>query len=309
MSDRVIVFGSFNVDLMARAAHLPVPGETVSGSLFRQGPGGKGFNQAVAAHKAGADVTTVIKLGNDPLANVALDVMEQLQMPRNAVFFHPEVSTGTALITVDDVTGQNAIVVVPGANGTFTRADIEGLSDVIAGASYLLLQMEVNQDANEYIARLAKDRGVRVIINTAPWRPVSDAFLQGAYLVTPNEVEAEEMTGIAITDLSSADRAAAVLQAGGVENVIITLGSRGVYLNDRVSSQIIPANRVRAVDTTGAGDGFNGGLLAALAEGKTLREACVFANALAALSVQRPGATASMPTRAEIDAFLAKKPV
>lgn len=309
MPDRVVVFGSFNVDLMVRAAHLPVPGQTVTGSLFRQGAGGKGFNQAVAAHKAGADVTTIIKLGNDSLANVALDLMKQLQMPQDTVFFHPEISTGTALITVDDVTGQNTIVVVPGANGTFTGADIDSVADVVTRASYLLLQLEVNQDANEYIARLARANGVKVIINTAPYQPVSDTFLNGAYLVTPNEVEAEEMTGIAITDLASADRAAAVLQDRGVENVVITLGGRGVYLNDRRESRIIPANRVKAVDTTGAGDCFNGGLLAALAEGKTLQEACVFANALAALSVQRSGTTASMPDRAEIDGFLSQTAV
>lgn len=303
---RVVVFGSFNVDMMARAEHMPVPGETVFGGMFRQGPGGKGFNQAVAAHKAGADVTTIIKLGNDPLANVALDVMRQLDMPQDKVLFHPEISTGMALITVDNITGQNAIVIIPGANNTFTQDDIDRVSDAITGASHLLLQLEINQDANEQIARLAKASGVKVIINTAPYRPVSEEFLNGAYLVTPNEVEVEEMTGVAVTDLHSADRAAAALLDKGVENVLITLGSRGVYLNTGGQSQIIPANRVRAVDTTGAGDGFNGGLLAALAEGKTLQEACVFANGLAALSVQRVGATAAMPTRAEIDAFLSQ---
>ena len=163
----------------------------------------------------------------------------------------------------------------------------------------------INQDANEAVARLAKEHGVRVILNTAPCQPLSDEFLSGVYLVTPNEVEAEALTGIAVKDQQSADRAAQVLFAKGVQNVLITLGSRGVYLNTAGRSEIIPAYRVKAVDTTGAGDAFNGGLLTALSEGKSLREAARFGNALAALSVQRMGAAPSMPTRAEIEAFLA----
>lgn len=301
---RVVVFGSFNVDLMARAEHMPVPGETVYGTMFRQSAGGKGFNQAVAAHKAGAEVTTIVKLGKDAMANVALEVMQRLHMPQDRVLYHPTASTGTALITVDNITGQNAIVIVPGANDTFTADDVARVADVLDGASHLLLQLEVNQQANEMLARIAKKKGVKVIINTAPYRPVSEEFLNGAYLVTPNEVEVEEMTGVAVTDLYSADRASAVLLRQGVQNVLITLGSRGVYLNADGKSQIIPAHVVRAVDTTGAGDCFNGGLLAALAEGKTLPQACVFANALAALAVQKIGAADAAPTREEVEAFL-----
>ena len=305
---KVAVFGSFVVDLMARAPHLPVPGETVRGSLFRQGAGGKGFNQGVAARKAGADVAMITKLGRDSLAQVALQVMEEIGLSKEHLFYHEEIPTGTALIFVDENSSQNEIIIVPGACSTITEADIASVEETIKSSDYLLLQLEVNQDANERVAKLAKEHGVRVILNTAPYQPMSDEFLKGAYLVTPNEVEAEEMTGIAIRDLESADRAAQILLDKGVENVLITLGGRGVYLRTAEGSEIIPAYRVAALDTTGAGDAFNGGLLAALSEGKSLKEACRFANALAALSVQRLGTTASMPWREEIDAFLAEHP-
>lgn len=306
MKEKVTVFGSFVVDLMGRTPHLPVPGETVKGSFFKQGAGGKGFNQGIAAHKAGGDVAMITKIGRDSFADVALNAMDEVGMPKDYLFYNDEVATGIALILVDENTSQNEIVIVPGACSTITDEDIASVADRIKESSYVLLQLEVNQDANEKVAKLAKENGVKVIINTAPYQPISDEFLNGAYLVTPNEVEAEELTGIAVTDLESADRAAKVFFDKGVQNVLITLGSRGVYINTEGKSVIVPAYKVNAVDTTGAGDAFNGGLLAALAEGKTLPEAARFANALAAISVQRIGTTPAMPTRAEIDAFLAE---
>lgn len=307
MREKITVFGSFVVDLMARTPHLPVPGETVKGSFFKQGAGGKGFNQGIAAHKAGGDVAMVTKLGRDSLANIALDAMDEVGMAKDYLFFNEEVATGIALISVDENTSQNEIVIVSGACGTITDADIATVEERIKSSAYLLLQLEVNQDANEKVARLAKDNGVRVIVNTAPYQPVTDEFLSGCYLVTPNEVEAEELTGVPVTDLQSADRAAKVFFDKGVQNVLITLGSRGVYINTEGRSEIVPAYKVDAIDTTGAGDAFNGGLIAALAEGKSLSEAARFANALAAISVQRIGTTPSMPTRGEIDAFLAER--
>lgn len=306
MKKKVTVFGSFVVDLMGRTPHLPVPGETVKGSLFKQGAGGKGFNQGIAAHKAGGDVAMITKLGRDSLAEVALGAMDDVKLSREYLFYNDEVATGIALIMVDENTSQNEIVIVPGACATITDEDIAGVAETIKSSSYILLQLEVNQDANEKVAKLAKENGVKVIINTAPYQPIADEFLRGAYLVTPNEVEAEELTGIPVTDLESADRAAQVFFDKGVENVLITLGSRGVYINTEGHSEIVPAYRVKAVDTTGAGDAFNGGLLTALAEGKSLAEAARFAQALAALSVQRLGTTPAMPWREEIDAFLAE---
>lgn len=304
MSSQVTVFGSFVVDLMARTYRLPVPGETVKGHYFKQGAGGKGFNQGIAAKKAGGNVVMVTKLGKDTLAQVATDAMDAAGLPKDFLFYNDEISTGIALIMVSENTSQNEIVVVPGACGTITDTDIAGVEKEICKSAYILLQLEVNQDANEKVARIAKEHGVRVIINTAPYQPMSEEFLRGAYLITPNETEAEELTGIAVKDMESANQAAKVIFNKGVQNVLITLGGRGVYINTNGNAEIIPAYQVKAIDTTGAGDAFNGGLLTALAEGKTLREAARFANALAAISVQRIGTTPSMPTREEIDAFI-----
>jgi ribokinase len=304
MSSQVTVFGSFVVDLMARTHRLPVPGETVKGHYFKQGAGGKGFNQGIAAKKAGGNVVMVTKLGKDTLAQVATDAMDAAGLPKDFLFYNDEISTGIALIMVSENTSQNEIVVVPGACGTITDTDIAGVEKEICKSAYILLQLEVNQDANEKVARIAKEHGVRVIINTAPYQPMSEEFLRGAYLITPNETEAEELTGIAVKDMESANQAAKVIFNKGVQNVLITLGGRGVYINTNGKAEIIPAYQVKAIDTTGAGDAFNGGLLTALAEGKTLREAARFANALAAISVQRIGTTPSMPTREEIDAFI-----
>ncbi len=306
MKQKVTVFGSFVVDLMARTPHLPVPAETVKGSFFKQGAGGKGFNQGVAAHKAGADVAMITKLGRDSMANVALDAMTEINMPKDYLFFNDEVATGIALILVDENSSQNEIVIVPGACSTITDEDIASVEERIKESAYVLLQLEVNQDANEKVAALAKANGVKVIINTAPYQPITDEFLKGSFLVTPNEVEAEEITGVHIVDKETADKAAEVFFSKGVENVLITLGSRGVYVSDGKRAEIIPAFRVNAVDTTGAGDAFNGGFLAALAEGKDLWESARFAQGLAALSVQKIGTTPAMPTREEIDAFLAE---
>lgn len=307
MANKVTVFGSFVVDLMARTPHLPAPAETVKGSFFKQGAGGKGFNQGIAAHKAGGNVVMITKIGTDSMGKVATDAMDEVGLSKDHLFYNEEVATGIALILVDENTSQNEIVIVPGACATITDEDIRKVKEEITSSEYLLVQLEVNQDANEKVVKLAKEAGVRVIINTAPYQPMTDEFLNGAYLVTPNEVEAEEVTGIAVNDRESADRAAEVFFSKGVQNVLITLGSRGVYINSEGHSEIVPAYRVNAIDTTGAGDAFNGGLLTALSEGKSLAEAARFAQALAALSVQRMGTTPAMPTRAEIDAFLAER--
>lgn len=308
MAQKVTVFGSFVVDLMARAPRLPVPGETVLGSFFKQGAGGKGFNQGIAAHKSGGDVTMITKLGRDSLAGVATDAMDSVGLSKDHLFYSETEPTGVALISVDENTSQNEIIIVPGACATISDEDIASVAERIKESAYLLLQLEVNQDANEKVAAMAKAAGVKVIVNTAPYSPVTDEFLSGCYLVTPNEVEAEELTGICVSDLESADKAAKVFKDKGVQNVVITLGSRGVYVNEDGKSEIVPAYKVNAIDTTGAGDAFNGGLLTALSEGKTISEAARFANALAAISVQRIGTTPAMPTRAEIDKFLEEHP-
>ncbi|WP_343210606.1 ribokinase [Anaerolentibacter hominis] len=299
-----MVFGSFVVDLMGRAPHLPVPGETVKGSMFKMGPGGKGFNQGVAAHKAGGLVTMVTKLGQDTFAGVALDAMNELHMDTTHILSTPDSETGAALIMVDETTSQNEIVVLPGACSTITDREVDSLAPLLDDTGYLLTQLETNVSATERIIRMAHEKGVTVILNTAPVQPVSDELLSKIDLITPNEVEAEILTGIPIENEEKADEAADWFMSRGVKEVVITLGSRGVYLNDGKRRGILPAFRVNAIDTTGAGDAFNGGLVAGLAEGMDLWEAARFANALAALSVQKLGTTPSMPDREDIDRFL-----
>lgn len=305
MKNKVVVFGSFVVDLMARTPHLPIPAETVKGSMFKMGAGGKGFNQCVAAHKTGADVTMITKLGKDTFADVALNVMDELNMPKDGIFFAENTETGIALILVDEKTSQNEIVIVPGACATITEEDTDKAIEIIRGTEYVLLQLEVNQDANERIMDAANEMGTKVIVNTAPYSEISDDFLSKAYMVTPNEVEAEELTGVHVSDLESAIKAAEVFHSKGVKKVLITLGGKGVFISADGKQEIIPAFHVEALDTTGAGDAFNGGFLTALSEGKDEWEAARFANATAALSVQKLGTTPSMPTREEVDAFLA----
>ena len=300
---KVVVFGSFNVDLMGRTPHFPKAKETVMGSTFKMGPGGKGFNQGVAAHKAGADVTMVTKIGNDPFQNIILDTMKELNMNQDYIF-KCDTSTGCALILVDENTGENEIVVLPGANYEITKEDTDSLEELIKEADYVLLQLEVNQDANERVVELCEKHNTKVIINTAPYNEISDEFLSKATMVTPNEVEAEELTGIHVYDLESASKAASVFRSKGVKDVVITMGGQGVFISSDGVEKIVPAFRVNAIDTTGAGDAFNGGLLAALSKGKDIWEAARFASALAAISVTRLGTTPAMPTLEEIEEFL-----
>ena len=294
---KVLVFGSFVVDLMSRTPHLPVPGETVKGSVFKMGPGGKGFNQGVAAHKAGADLVMVTKLGKDTFGNVALETMKNLKMNADYIFQTDEAETGAALIMVDENTSQNEIVVVLGSCNQITDQEVDSLSPVLEKSEYLLTQLE-------RIVALAEKKGVKVILNPAPVQKISDMVLSKIDIITPNEVEAEILTGIPVTDEENAKKAADWFMDKGVKSVIITLGGRGVYVASEEKRKLIPSFKVNAIDTTGAGDAFNGGLVTALAEGKDLFEASRFANALAALSVQKIGTTPSMPIRSEIETFL-----
>ncbi len=308
MGKKVTVFGSFVVDLMSRTPHLPKPGETVKGSLFLMGPGGKGFNQGVACHKSGGDVTMITKLGRDMFADIALSKMDELGMDKGGILYSDDTGSGTALILVDETTGQNEIVVVSGACGTITDDEIERFRDIVKNSDYLLTQLETNGTAIKKIIEMAKELGVKTILNTAPIQPIEDALLEGLYLVTPNEVEAQIMTGVEVVDEASAELAADWFFKRGVQNVLITLGSKGAYVNTVDKKGIIPPFKVKVVDTTGAGDAFNGGLLTALAEGHDIWQSAQFASAVASLSVQKLGTTLSMPTRDEVEEFCAKNP-
>lgn len=301
---KVVVFGSYVTDLMGRAGHLPTPGETVMGNLFKMGPGGKGFNQGVAAHKSGANVTMVTKLGRDAFADVPLITMQELGMDTEYILYSDTKETGAALITVDENTSENQILVVPGASGDITQADTDAVIPLIKTADYLLTQLETNLSSIESVINTAFENKVKVILNTAPIQEIDDALLKKVYIVTPNEVEAEYLTNVKVKDLNTAIEAANVLKEKGVNQIVITLGSKGVFISNDEFEEIIPAFKVKAVDTTGAGDAFNGGFVTALSEGKNIKQAAIFGNAVAALSVQKMGTTLSMPTREEVEEFL-----
>lgn len=306
MGKKSLVFGSFVVDLMARSPHLPVPGETIKGSGFQMGPGGKGFNQAVAAHKAGADVTLAIKLGKDAFAEIAENTMNELGMGMDYVFRSGHHVTGCALIMVGEDTGQNEIVVVPGASQSFSWQEVELLKRVMDECDYLLMQLETNIDAMVKVAEYASERGIKVILNPAPADEIPEYLWKIVDIIIPNEVEAAYYTGISVQSEEDAEKAANWFHEKGVKQVVITLAERGAYLSDADCRSFVPAFDVRVVDTTGAGDAFCGGLLAALSEGKVLSEAVYFANATAALAVQKVGTAVSMPERDELLKFVGR---
>lgn len=302
--ERVVVFGSFVVDLMARGEHLPVPGETVKGSMFQMGPGGKGFNQAIAAKRAGAQISLVTKIGRDSFAEVALSMLRGENMPPDFVFVSEDAPTGAAVIMVDERTSQNQIMVTLGACDTFDDADIEKIKPLIQTSKYLLIQLETNVDGVEKMIRIAKENNVFVILNPAPIQPFDSSILKMVDVITPNEVEASILTGIPVNSPEDAKKAAENLFDRGVKNVVITLGSKGVFAATMNETRHFQNLKVNAVDTTGAGDAFNGALLTALAEGEDLFSACSFARAAANLSVTKIGTSVAMPYREEIEKLL-----
>lgn len=305
MKQKITVFGSYVTDLMARTPHLPLPGETVKGSAFHMGAGGKGFNQAVAAKKVDADVVMVSKIAHDPFGQLAIDMMDEMSMDTSHMIFSDTSDTGIALIMVDEHSSQNKILVVPGACGEITPEEVERCAPLIRESAYLLVQFEVNMDALERAMEIAHEAGVKIVLNPAPYQSVSDRLLSLTQMVTPNETEAEGLTGVHIDTQEDAEKAASVLHQKGIADVIITLGGRGVFVSSGGESRIIPPFHVNALDTTGAGDAFNGGLVAALAEGMDIWQAARFASAVAGISVTRLGTSQAMPNRTEVEELLA----
>ncbi len=304
--NKIIVFGSFVVDLMARGSHLPVPGETVKSTMFQMGPGGKGFNQGIAANRAGGDVAMITKVGKDSFADVALELMKKESMSAEYVFITDKTPTGAALIMVDEKTSQNAIMVTSGACGTFNDEDIAKIEPAIKNAEILLIQLETNLDAVEKVIDIAHNNGVKVVLNPAPVQQISDDLLKKIDIITPNEVEAAILTGITVNNTDDARKAAQYFLEKGVKEVVITLGKAGVLAVTNEKYQIFENYDVKAVDTTGAGDAFNGGFVTALSEGKDIFAACRFGNVVSNLAVTKVGTAVAMPTRAEIDEFIKK---
>jgi ribokinase len=298
-TNKIIVIGSANTDMVIKTQKLPVPGETILGGTFLMNPGGKGANQAVAAARLGGKVTFITKRGNDLFGNQAVGLYVKEGIDTRYVVEDAELPSGVAMITVDS-TGENSIVVAPGSNGNLLQEDIP--SEIFETGEFciLLLQLEIPVTTVEYSAITASENDIKVILNPAPARKLSDNLLKHTWLITPNETEAEILTGIAVLDISSAEIAAASLQNKGVKNVIITMGATGAFIKSENFTGMVPGVKVKAVDTTAAGDVFNGALAVALAEGKDLKEAVVFANRAASISVTRMGAQASAPYRSEV---------
>ncbi len=301
MTAKIVIVGSFNTDLTSYMERMPRPGETVSGRKFVTGPGGKGSNQAVAAARLGADVTFIGRVGQDVFGDLALKTWEQEGINTRYVVRDPEHATGVAPIFVDD-TGENSIVVVLGANLNIQAADVDAAADLIAQADIILTQLEINYNIVAYALQAAKQRGVKTILNPAPAGHLPAEVVALADFITPNETELEVLSGK--TGLT-AEQAAHSLLTHDEQTVIVTLGAQGAQYVRKDSTGVIPTFKVNVVDTTGAGDAFNGGLAVALAEGKPLTEAIAFANATAALCVTRPGTAPSMPRRDEVEALLA----
>jgi ribokinase len=299
----IVVVGSSNTDMIIQLPRIPRPGETILGGRFSMAAGGKGANQAVAAARAGGRVYLVARVGNDIFGRRALQGFEQDGIDVSHVRSDLQEPSGTALIFVEE-SGENCIAVAPGANACMTRDDVLNAAPALDSARILLMQLETSMESVLAAAELAAARGVAVILNPAPAAPVPDELLCRVSILTPNESEAHALTGIEIGDDESLNAAADQLMAKGVATVLVTLGARGAFVASAKGREIVPGFKVSAVDTTAAGDVFNGALAVALSEGMELSRAVRFANAAAALSVTRLGAQPSIPTRAAIDAFL-----
>lgn len=303
MSARIVVLGSFNADLVSYVPRLPSRGETVAGTRFVTGPGGKGSNQAVAAARLGAQVTFIARVGQDSLSEIGLTLWREEGIDTSFISRDPAAATGVASIFVEE-DGHNVIVVTLGANNELRPAQVDEAEAAIAAADVLLVQLESPLDTVAYALRTAKKHGVRTVLNPAPAQQLPAALLQYVDILTPNE---HELTLVAQAQTTEA-ATQAILNAG-VGTVIVTFGKRGAgFATKDGTGGLIPAYTVEAVDTVGAGDAFCAALAVGLAEGKSIEEAIRFANAAAAISVTRPGAAASMGRRAEVEALIAAQP-
>ena len=304
MSD-IVILGIFVADTAYRADRQPKMGETILGTSFALGPGGKGSNQSVAAAMAGGDVTFISRLGKDAFADIARATWAKAGV-KSAITEDGESYTGAAYIFLENATGNNAIIVAAGAAGRISVADVEANRPLIEGAKVFITQLEQPIPAARRALEIARAAGVRTILNPAPAAELDDAFLALCDIVTPNESETESLTGLPVTTIPEAETAARALLARGVGACLITLGERGALYVDRDRSFHVPViSAGKVLDTTGAGDAFNGGFAVALTEGRDLADAVRFGCATAGISVTRAGTAPAMPARAEIDALLA----
>lgn len=303
----VVVMGSYVADVAFRTEKLPAWGETYMGSDFKLGPGGKGSNQAVAAARAGAKVSFISKVGRDAFGELARNTYRDEGIDTRYLL-ESDSATGAAAIIIDEARGENAIIVVPGACFELTPQEVEQARSLIAEAAIFVAQLELSLPTVEYGLRLACSVDVRTILNPAPGCKLPDTIFPYCDYLTPNETEAEALTGIGVASLSDAERAADALLARGARNAVITLGAQGVLVKNATVREHVPAyDAGGVVETTGAGDAFNGGFAVALAEGRDIVEAARFGCAVAGISVTRKGTAPSMPFRKEVDALMNSK--
>lgn len=300
MSKKIVVIGSCNTDMVINMDRLPLPGETLLGGRFFMNSGGKGANQAVAAARLGGKITFIAKVGNDPFGIRSIDQYKAEGIGTKHVLIDKEHPSGVALILVD-AHGENSIAVASGANANLTPQDVDEARAVIEEGDIVLMQLETPIETVERAALIGKQMGKKVILNPAPAQSLSSSLLGCLYMLIANETEAEFISGIQIVDMDSVARAADIICSKGVENVVITLGSKGAFVKERGAYHQVPALKVKSVDATAAGDTFCGAICVALAEGKSITEAVEFANRAAAVTVTRMGAQSSLPYRREVE--------
>jgi len=295
---KILVIGSSNTDMVIKTSRFPLPGETILGGDFFMNQGGKGANQAVTVSRLKGDVNFICKTGNDIFREQSVNLFKNEGIDTKWMLIDNERPSGVALIMVDE-TAENSIVVASGANGNLSKEDIDNVVEVLEQSDFILMQLEIPLETVEHVINLVWQKGEKVILNPAPAAVLPEDLLNKLYLITPNKIEAESLSGIKITDEKSLEEAAKAIFDKGVNNVIITLGDEGVLIyNGRY--EWIPAEKTESVDTTGAGDVFNGALTVALSEGQSLSNAVKFANKAAAISITRYGAIPSIPYRDEV---------
>ena len=299
-SERIVVIGSCNTDMVINTERLPQPGETIIGGNFFMNAGGKGANQAVAAARLGGRVSFMAKVGNDHFGSRSIEQYKSEGIEVEHILVDNDNPSGVALIMVD-AKGENCIAVASGANALLRPEDIDKATDTIERGDIVLMQLETPLETVEYASRIAREKGKKVILNPAPALHLPESLLNNLYMIIANETETEYISGIKITDMDSICRAADIISSRGVENVVITLGSKGAFVKENGAYHQVPAIKVKAVDATAAGDTFCGALCVALAEGKDILEAVEFANRCASVTVTRLGAQSSLPYRSEID--------
>ncbi|MEB3767845.1 ribokinase [Acinetobacter sp. MD2] len=302
-SQKLVVLGSINADHILTLEHFPHPGQTLTGHNYQVAFGGKGANQAVAAGRSGADISFIACLGEDAIGAQIKQQLAQDRVDTHAIQTVAQQSTGVALIFVNAV-AENCIGICAGANACLSTDYVQQHAELIRSAQALLLQLETPLESIIAAAKIAQQANVKVILNPAPARELPEELLRLVDIITPNETEALSLTGVIVHDEKDAAEAAYVLHSKGIKTVVITMGSRGVWLSENGQGQLVAGFKVKAVDTIAAGDTFNGAFVTALLEGKTALDAARFGNAAAAIAVTRSGGQPSVPWREEIDAFL-----